>query len=225
MQRRAFWALVGELDAQIELDVTWDAELYDEPDDRLYWAYVHLGPGGPVVAHLSDRPFAFLRPDAPPIVRALLERHGVQVLTVPDLNHKTYDLTPALHRALGRRPAWTSEDLHQLLAGLEALGLRRGETFEDSEGVVLTTNTDGRVVAFEHLYVPFAVTFETTPPHLGDLLRAFGYEVVTVRDLDTPTLSIDLAALPELTARLDLLISSPSEVRAFSAADLIYMLR
>lgn len=217
-----FWQLLGALDAIPQLDVTWDQALYDEPETGQYWAYIHAD--GQRVAKLSNaQPVAFVLHTAPPIVAATLVKEHVRVIHAAALEHPTTDITRFLQLALQHKRNWSSQDLDQLERGLQALNLRRD--WDDNEYVIITSDEQGQLVAVEHLYFPFAVTVKGTPAAFTMLLQDLQQHVVIADDWDTPNLSIDAAAAPDLIERLPLFGVDEGDLEAFSAELLTYWLR
>lgn len=209
-----FWQLVGALDAISELGVTWDQALYDEPETGQYWAYMHAG-DQLVVKLSSARPVAFVLHTAPPVVHALLNEQQVKVVRVADFEHPTINVTRFLQSALEQKRDWSPQDLDRLEHSLQELNLRR--EWNDNEFVIITSDEHGQLVAVEHLYLPFALTFKVTPAALNTLLQNLHQHVLTVDDWDTPNLSIDYAAAPDLIERLPLFGVEEGELDAFSA--------
>ncbi|MPY66012.1 hypothetical protein F8S09_04780 [Deinococcus sp. SDU3-2] len=217
-----FWHVLGELEGQPEVEVIWDDALYDEPETGQYWAYVQFR--GRATAHLSNsHHVAFVLPDTPLVIMSVLYRCQVRVVTVPDLQRKTLNLSPFLQRALRRRPHWTPEDLQQFVDGIERLGLRR--EWEEGEYVITLANADGVVVAVEHVFLPLALTLPASPPGLTPLLHKFGHELVAVEEWSTPLLSLSPETSAELTERLPLSGFVEGELAAFSLEQFVYWLR
>ncbi|MDL2343409.1 hypothetical protein QOL99_04495 [Deinococcus sp. MIMF12] len=217
-----FWQLLGALDANPELDVTWDPALYDEPEAGQYWAYVYAGDRR--VAKLSNaQPIAFVVLTAPPIVHALLAQQQIKVVRVVDLEHPTTDVTRFLQRALEQKHNWSPQDFDRLEHGLQELNLHRD--WDDNEYVIITSNEQGQIVAVEHLYLPFALTFKITPIAFTALLQELQQHVLTIEDWATPNLSINAAAAPDLIERLPLFGVDEGDLEAFSAELLTYWMR